>query len=93
MPVIGKENTNVSRLSSEEEGSDDEGGGYEVGGKGGRIGGRERDEKREGGEVMCKRCGGRSFKVRVGSGGVGVGAGVGLGSRRVLECEGCGEGM
>ena len=37
------------------------------------------------GEVTCKRCGGRSFKVRVGSGGVGRG--------RVLECEGCGDAM
>lgn len=76
----------MSRLSSEEEeeGEEEEYGGYVVGGKGGRFEGREREEA---GEVTCKRCGGRSFKVRVGSGGVA------LGRRRVLECEGCGEGI
>ena len=75
MPIIGKENTNVSRLSSEEEegGGEDDDENYEAGKEG---------RSREGGEVVCKRCGGRSFKVRVGSGG--------LGRRRVLECEKCG---
>lgn len=83
-PPIGKENTNVSRLSSEEEEEEDEDG-YEVGK--GKMGGRYEDGGKGGGEITCKRCGGRSFKVRAGSAGVGVGRG------RVLECEGCGEGM
>ena len=62
---IGKENTNGSRLSSEEE-SD-----------GGDS--RQRDEG-DGGEVVCKRCGGKSFKVRLGSG-----------RRQILACENCGQ--
>ena len=65
---IGKENTIESRLSSEEESDEADKGKL-----------RERDE----GEVVCARCGGRSFKVRVGSGG--------QGRRQVLECESCGK--
>ena len=73
---IGKEKSNESRLSSEEE--EDKGGSDEADNNKGKIRKRE-----EGGEVVCKRCGGRSFKVRVGSGG--------LGRRQVLECESCGK--
>ena len=65
---IGRENTNMSRLSSEDESDEADKG---------KI--REREE----GEVVCARCGGRSFKVRVGSGG--------QGRRQVLECESCGK--
>lgn len=73
---MGREVTNVSRLSSEEESGGE-------GAERNRGRGGEADGEREG-EVVCRRCKGRGFRVR-------MGVGVGLGRRQVLECVDCGE--
>ena len=69
---LGREATNVSRLSSEEGSPGEEGSAGSGDGEG---------EGGDGGEVVCRRCGGRGFRVRMKSGK----------GRQVLECVDCGE--
>ena len=64
---INRETTAVSRLSSEEESN---------AGDSPPIG-------EEDGEMVCKSCGGKSFKVRLGSGQ--------KGRRQIFQCESCGQ--
>lgn len=62
---IAKTDTQVSRLSSEEESS------------------RESPQRDEGEGVICRRCGGKSFKVTIGRNQ----------TRQILKCGSCGEGV
>ncbi len=62
---IAKADTQVSRLSSEEESGD------------------ESPRRDEGKDVTCRRCGGKSFRVRIG----------GNQRKQILECGSCGEGV
>ena len=59
---IGRELTNVSRLSSEESSNDGDVGSVRKGG------GSTPEEAAEDGGVNCRRCGGDNFRVRTGSG-------------------------